>query len=403
MLKKARQGKHGGHPTILSRWHACDEYRKSKHIYSSQSTNKTAKMATMWRQRRMTTPLTRKLVGGSADSRRETCRHLGQDCGPTCKKLRHRRQRGTKPSGRRAIGILSILQSLTTGEYFSELGQVSVALRKNPPANRRRVWTVHPQIQHVQSCTAWPHFITRTRVAQGSSLRIAHLCVPKTLVIHVSCLSPCRTWHWLQAQVLSHPFHPRLLPLQRSLPHKQALWFSTHMYPAMIHSRVADQHKSHLSQIRQASSPRQSEKLAASCWSCTFSSWFALWSLIVLSSFLSSWWLLCSCTDSTSPYARMRTFFSLRATLRTTQSTHLHRPQVLERCFVCFSKSLPTRDHATPGCSWVLCGLSSLYFVNYDTDTSDWNQTRPLHNSTLGWTVMPSGQSDSKHSYEPKF
>ena len=29
MLKKARQGKHGGHPTILSRRYACDEYRKS--------------------------------------------------------------------------------------------------------------------------------------------------------------------------------------------------------------------------------------------------------------------------------------------------------------------------------------------------------------------------------------
>ena len=27
--KKARPGKHGDHPTILSRWHACDEYRKS--------------------------------------------------------------------------------------------------------------------------------------------------------------------------------------------------------------------------------------------------------------------------------------------------------------------------------------------------------------------------------------
>ena len=29
MLKKDRQGKHGGHPTILSRWYADEEYRKS--------------------------------------------------------------------------------------------------------------------------------------------------------------------------------------------------------------------------------------------------------------------------------------------------------------------------------------------------------------------------------------
>ena len=30
MLQKARQGKHGDHPTRLSRWHTCDEYRKSQ-------------------------------------------------------------------------------------------------------------------------------------------------------------------------------------------------------------------------------------------------------------------------------------------------------------------------------------------------------------------------------------
>ena len=29
LKKKARPGKHGDHPTILSRWHACDECRKS--------------------------------------------------------------------------------------------------------------------------------------------------------------------------------------------------------------------------------------------------------------------------------------------------------------------------------------------------------------------------------------
>ena len=29
MLKKARQGKHGGHPTILSRWYDDERHRKS--------------------------------------------------------------------------------------------------------------------------------------------------------------------------------------------------------------------------------------------------------------------------------------------------------------------------------------------------------------------------------------
>ena len=46
------------------------------------------------------------------------------------------------------------------------------------------------------------HFITRTLVAQDC----ISLC-PKTIVIHVSCLFSCRTWHWPQAQVLSHLPH----------------------------------------------------------------------------------------------------------------------------------------------------------------------------------------------------
>ena len=61
----------------------------------------------------------------------------------TCKQLRHRRQHGTKPSGRRAIGILSILQVLTSGEFFSELEQVSVAWIKtsSQPTERCEQYT----------------------------------------------------------------------------------------------------------------------------------------------------------------------------------------------------------------------------------------------------------------------
>ena len=70
--------------------------------------------------------------------RGETCRQLRQGPGLTCRQLRHRRQIGTESTGRRAIGILSILQTLTVGDFFSELGLVSVAWRK-PPANRRGV------------------------------------------------------------------------------------------------------------------------------------------------------------------------------------------------------------------------------------------------------------------------
>ena len=88
------------------------------------------------------------------------------------------------------------------------------------------------------------HISTRTRAAQECT----SLCL-KIVVIHVSCLVPCRNWHWPQAQVLSHLPHPSF---RRSLPHTQILWRTIHIYPAKIHGRVADQHKSHLSQGRGA-------------------------------------------------------------------------------------------------------------------------------------------------------
>ena len=130
--KRARQKKHGNHPTILSRWYGDEDNRKSlsamawdehhkilydrialeKHIYTATRAERiqnskhwiltanaeggrTTKLRAM---KNTTTQLTRKQVAGSTDSR-----------GPTCKQLRHHRQRGTKPSGRRGFGILNIL------------------------------------------------------------------------------------------------------------------------------------------------------------------------------------------------------------------------------------------------------------------------------------------------------
>ena len=132
-------------------------------------------------------------VGGSTKGRGETCRQLRQDRGPTCRQLRHRRQSGTKPIGRRAIGILSILQALTSGEIFSELGQVSGAWRKtsslptgsvnNTPTNTARA-ELHRTITFHHA---------NTRGSRAGRLWIAHLCIPETIVTHVSCLIPCRT------------------------------------------------------------------------------------------------------------------------------------------------------------------------------------------------------------------
>ena len=112
-------------------------------------------------------------------SRRRTCRQLCQGHGATCRQLRHRQQIGTEPIGRRTIGILSILQALTIGG-------------EKPPANRRR-------------CEQYPHKYSTNRVAQHDHISSREhawlnswkaqdrtsLC-PKTIVIHVSCLIPCR-------------------------------------------------------------------------------------------------------------------------------------------------------------------------------------------------------------------
>ena len=64
--------------------------------------------------------------------------------------LRHRRQRGTKPIGRRAIGILSILQVLTSGDFILTVWTGFVCLEK---ANRRE-------------CEQYTHKYSTCRVAQ---------------------------------------------------------------------------------------------------------------------------------------------------------------------------------------------------------------------------------------------
>ena len=47
-------------------------------------------------------------------------------------------------------------------------------------------------------------------------------------------------------------------------------------------------------------------------------------------------------------------------------------------------------------CSFDLVS-SCLLTVHNHTDATDWNQTEPVCDSALGWTVWPSGRSDSKH------
>ena len=134
----------------------------------------------------MTTRLTLKQVGGSTKGRGETCRQFLQDRGPSCKQLRHRRRRGFGP-----IGILSILQAPTTGDrFFSELGHCLEKTSSQPtgcvnsaPTNTARA--------ELHSMITFHH--ANTRGLRAAKLRIAHLCVLETIVIHVSCLVLCRT------------------------------------------------------------------------------------------------------------------------------------------------------------------------------------------------------------------
>ena len=62
-----------------------------------------------------------------------------------------------------------------------------------------------------------------------------------------------------------------------------------------------------------------------------------------------------SCTDNTSPYARMRTFFSLHVTIRTIHPTQMHWLKMFER----FCVSLQDHHIRAPCHSWVF--LSSLF------------------------------------------
>ena len=172
--------------TIARRAPGKDPRRKKNH--SSQSTSKTAKRTTIRGHRRIRlSRLTPKQVVGSTKGRGETCRQL-----------RHRWQIGTEPIGRRAIGILSILQALTIGEIFLRVRTSFGCLEKNLQPTDGRCEQYTHEYSTVQSCTAWSHFITRTRVAQelqGSGLHIFVSLKQLSSTCHVSFFAAPDTDH----------------------------------------------------------------------------------------------------------------------------------------------------------------------------------------------------------------
>ena len=153
-----------------------------------------------------TTSLTRKHVGD---------RQLRQGRGSTCRQLHHHRQRGTKPIGRRTIGILSILQALTTGEKFLRVGTGFGCLVKSLQTTDGRC----EQYTHKYSTyRVAQHDHISSRVAQDSGLHIfvslefsstCHVSFPAalTLTTSTSSLSPISS---------TSPIFPTVSPSQTS-------------------------------------------------------------------------------------------------------------------------------------------------------------------------------------------
>ena len=102
------------------------------------------------------------------------------------------------------------------------------------------------------------------------------------------------------------------------------------------------------------------------------------------------------------PWTR-RKVYGQHFTARThAHSFSLRTPHVITRLARGPDDSLCVwKSHYIFGHIFVECSFdpdsSCLLTVHYLTDATDWNQTKPVCDSALGWTVWPSGRSDSKH------
>ena len=181
---------------------------------------------------------------------------------------------GSKPTGRRAISILSILQGLTICEKKKNCLRVRTSfgcLEKNlQPTDGggsgeqcTHKYSTYRVAQH-------DHISSReyARLKSWKAQECTSLC-PKAIVIHVfrSFIAALDTD---DKDKFSHLPHRSF---QRSLQHAQDLWYTMNIYPAMFHGRVADQHKYHLSKKKEQSCPIRS------CRICELSL-SALWSRI---------------------------------------------------------------------------------------------------------------------------
>ena len=222
MLKKARQQKHGRHPTILSPWYASQTYRDSlcaigwreKHIklYNRIALEKHIYVATraeiiqnskQWsltiNAERPQQPLNQRpdFAQAERECKRWHDEHLARTQEeyrtiPRSQQVRQRKGQHFESPGDWWI-FLRVRRRTTS--------QPTECLNSTPTNTARTELHIMITLHHAN-----------TRGSRAARLSIAHLCFPKTIVIHVSCLVPCRTWHWPQAHVLSHPFHPPIFP-----------------------------------------------------------------------------------------------------------------------------------------------------------------------------------------------
>ena len=281
MLKKARQKKHGRHPTILSRWYASESYRNSlnaigwrekhKMLYDRIALEKHIYVATRAEKIRNSKhwiltlnaegpqqPLNQRpdFTQAERECKRLHDEHQArtqEEYIPRSQQVRqrkgqqiegneeydiavdpktgwrfydifvriaghHRRQRGTKPSGRRAIGILSILQALTT-RIFLRVRTGFGCLEKN--------------LQPTDGgCEQYTHKFSTCRVAQHDHISSReHAWLKMRTACHVSLALVCdvgqkppklahllvlafssTTKHFIR---ISCPLSPSLHPLSR--------------------------------------------------------------------------------------------------------------------------------------------------------------------------------------------
>ena len=100
---------------------------------------------------------------------------------------------GPKSIGRRAFGILSILQALTTDEFFLRVGAGFGCLEKKTQPTDGGC-EQHPQIQHVQSFAQHDHISSREHAwlkLRSSGLHIFVSLKQLSSTCHVSFI--CRT------------------------------------------------------------------------------------------------------------------------------------------------------------------------------------------------------------------